>query len=73
MAKATALTKFIAISALLCSSFGEVKASVFESAKIQRIVDGNEVYIDKKQAKTNELATKGQQAVSYTHLRAHET
>jgi len=61
MAKATALTKFIAISALLCSSFGEVKASVFESAKIQRIVDGNEVYIDKKQAKTNELATKGQQ------------
>ena len=50
-----------ALAGALIQSAGHVNASVFETAKIQRIIDGKEVYIDRKEAKTNQTALKGQQ------------
>lgn len=50
-----------ALAGALIQSAGHVNASVFETAKIQRIIDGKEVYIDRKEAKTNQTAIKGQQ------------
>ena len=51
----------LALAGALIQSAGHVNASVFETAKIQRIIDGKEVYIDRKEAKTNQTALKGQQ------------
>ena len=50
-----------ALALLLAQGGAASAASIFETAKITRIVDGNEVYIDRKEAKTNQTATKGQQ------------
>ena len=50
-----------ALAGALIQGAGQVNASVFETAKIQRIIDGKEVYIDRKEAKTNQTAIKGQQ------------
>ena len=50
-----------ALAGVLIQGAGHVNASVFETAKIQRIIDGKEVYIDSKVAKTNQTALKGQQ------------
>ena len=51
----------IALAGALIQGAGQVNASVFETAKIQRIIEGREVYIDRKEAKTNQTAIKGQQ------------
>ena len=51
----------IALAGALIQGTGLANASVFETAKIQRIIDGNEVYIDREEAKPNQTATKGQQ------------
>ena len=60
MARLQSLATF-ALAGVLIQSAGQVNASVFETAKIQRIIDGKEVYIDRREAKTNQTATKGQQ------------
>ena len=51
----------IALSLMLAQGTGIAHASVFNTAKIQRIIDGKEVYIDRQEAKANQTATKGQE------------
>lgn len=51
----------IALSLVVSHGAGTANASVFNTAKIQRIIDGKEVYIDRQEAKPNQTASKGQQ------------
>ena len=51
----------IGLSLVVAHGAGTANASVFNTAKIQRIIDGKEVYIDRQEAKPNQTASKGQQ------------
>ena len=51
----------LASSVLVGSVSPAAQASSFQTAKVRRIVDGSEVYIDKRQAKINQDAKNGQQ------------
>lgn len=49
------------IQAVLVAPASPIRAAAFEQATIKRLVDGNQVFIDGKAARVNEVARSGQQ------------